>query len=556
MKNLEARLRLWTGLVLALYVVQHLVNHAFGIVSIEAAEAYRKTVGAIFQNLPGLVLLYGSLLCHALIALRFIYRRASLRMPAWEWTRLLLGLSILPLVVGHAVGNRGFDLVGDVDPNYFYVTTSLLLKPVFLYKLAVLLPVVWIHLTIGLHFWLRLRAAYPRYLPYLFALAILIPTLSCVGVYRMLEQAKTWIDDESRLDRIYAANLAMDSADVSFLQGLEARAWILMAILLSLTLIARQLRLRLQARRGLYRVDHSGGAHARALNGVSLLDAMRNAGIAHAAVCGGRGRCTTCRVRVGDGFEQLPHPNELEARALERINAAPGIRLACQLYPRANLSITPLVMPDQPIRNALHGGGVQGHEEYVVAMFVDMRGSTNLGERVLAYDVVFILNRFFTELSDALADTRGHYAQFAGDGLMALYGLDPARKDRACRDALEGAREMFRRIDGLNQQLEREFGETVRMGIGIHGGDAIVGTMGPPKTPLLTAVGDNINIAARLEAQTKTQGCDLIVSVETLEREAIAFPAGRAADIDVRGRENRVRVCTLDRAELPLTAAD
>ena len=58
-------------------------------------------------------------------------------------------------------------------------------------------------------------------------------------------------------------------------------------------------------------------------------------------------------------------------------------------------------------------------------MFVDMRGSTNLGERVLAYDVVFILNRFFTELSSALADSHGHYAQFAGDGLMALYGLDP-----------------------------------------------------------------------------------------------------------------------------------
>ncbi|MDH3763703.1 MAG: adenylate/guanylate cyclase domain-containing protein, partial [Gammaproteobacteria bacterium] len=65
MKRTEAKLRLGTGLVLALYVVQHLTNHSFGIVSIEAAEAYRKTVGAMFQNLPGLILLYGSILFHA-----------------------------------------------------------------------------------------------------------------------------------------------------------------------------------------------------------------------------------------------------------------------------------------------------------------------------------------------------------------------------------------------------------------------------------------------------------------------------------------------------------
>jgi hypothetical protein len=68
MKNFESQLRLGTGLILALYVVQHLVNHSFGIVSIEAAEAYRQTVGALFQNLPGQVLLYGSLLFHATIA--------------------------------------------------------------------------------------------------------------------------------------------------------------------------------------------------------------------------------------------------------------------------------------------------------------------------------------------------------------------------------------------------------------------------------------------------------------------------------------------------------
>jgi adenylate cyclase len=556
MKQIESQLRLGSGIILALYVMQHLINHAFGIVSIETAEAYRKTVGAVFQSAPGLLLLYGSLLFHATIALRSIYRRSSLRMSFWQWLQLLLGLSILPLLVGHAVANRGFDQLGNVDPNYYYVVTSLLLKPVFLVKLVSLIAIIWIHMVIGLHFWLRIKAGYQRYVPYAYTLVVLIPALAYVGLFNMLQQASTWLNDQQRLDQIYAANIAMPSGDVEFLRGLEAQSWIVMAALLILTLIARQVRLWYQARQGTYCITCTDGRKVRALNGVSLLEALRNARIPHASVCGGRGRCSTCRVHVNSGLDKLDPASELEARALTRIKAGKEVRLACQLYPQADLAITPLVMANQTLNAALHSGGVQGHEEYVVAMFVDMRGSTALGERVLAYDVVFILNRFFTELSSALTDTHGHYAQFAGDGLMALYGLEPERKKHACADALDGAREMFRRIDHLNQQLQREFGETVKMGVGIHGGEAIVGTMGPPKTPLLTAVGDNINIAARLESQTKEIGCDLIVSVQTLETGGIDSSNANIREVEVRGRDNQVQVCTFNRDQLPGGATD
>ena len=555
MKPIESQLRLATGIILALYVVQHLINHAFGIVSIEAAEAYRKTVGAAFQSIPGLVLLYASLLFHATIALRSIYRRSSLRMSTWQWLQILLGLSILPLVVGHAVANRGFDLMGEVDPNYFYVITSISLKPVFLVKLAFLIAVIWVHMVIGLHFWLRLKAGYSRYLPYAYTLVVLVPALAYVGLFNMVRQASSWLDDQQRLDQIYAASIAMDQGDVTFLRGLESQSWIVMAALLLLTLAARQLRIWRQARRGTYAVTHSDGNKFRAMHGVSLLDALRNARIPHAAVCGGRARCTTCRVHVGGRLDQLDPPNQLEAKALARIGAGKDIRLACQLYPECDLSITPLVMANQSLNESLHSGGVEGHEEYVVAMFVDMRGSTNLGERVLAYDVVFILNRFFTELSEALAQSHGHYAQFAGDGLMALYGLAPGRKELACQDALDGAREMFRRIENMNQQLQREFGESVQMGIGIHGGEAIVGTMGPPKTPLLTAVGDNINIAARLEAQTKVLDCDLIVSVSTLDTAGVDYYADKIQQVEVRGRDNQVKICRFNSDQIPGTIA-
>ena len=556
MKQIESRLRLGSGIVLALYVVQHLINHGFGIISIDAAEAYRMTVGAVFQTLPGLVLLYGAILFHAIIALRALYQQPSLRLPRWQAMQLLMGLSILPLVVGHAVANRGFALLGDVDPNYYYVVTSISLKPEFLVKLLMLIVIIWIHLLIGLHFWLRIKQNYRRYLPFTYAIAVLLPVISFIGIYRMLREASLWLEDSDRLDQIYAANILMNRKDVDLLRALETQAWVFMAVLLVLVLIARKLRLWRQARRGSYRITHTGHGNINSLMGLSLLEALRQARIPHAAVCGGRARCTTCRVRVSHGLAELPAANDLEARALARIKAGDDVRLACQLRPRSDLSITPLVMANQPLATTLHSGGVEGHEEYVVAMFVDMRGSTSLGERILAYDVVFILNRLFTELSKALAASNGHYAQFAGDGLMALYGLAPERKQQACRDALAGAADMLQRVEKLNQQLQQEFNESVKIGIGIHGGDAIVGTMGPPRTPLLTAVGDNINIAARLEAKTKELDCDLIVSIATLDAEDIEYELDDVDEVEVRGRNNRVQVCHLKREQTTRFLAD
>jgi adenylate cyclase len=128
MDRLISKLRLISGLILASYVVQHLINHAFGIVSIANAERYRLTVGMLFQTTPGLILLYGSILIHLVIALRSIFKRSTLRMPPWQWAQLLLGLSILPLLLGHIIGNRGFHLLGDIDPGYYYVVTTLVLK--------------------------------------------------------------------------------------------------------------------------------------------------------------------------------------------------------------------------------------------------------------------------------------------------------------------------------------------------------------------------------------------------------------------------------------------
>ncbi|GJL81548.1 MAG: hypothetical protein DHS20C01_11820 [marine bacterium B5-7] len=229
------------------------------------------------------------------------------------------------------------------------------------------------------------------------------------------------------------------------------------------------------------------------------------------------------------------------------------MRLACQTRPEADLAITPLVSVGKNPGRTLSLGGVQGSEQQVVCMFVDMRDSTRLGESTLPYDVVFILNQFFVELSVALEATEGHYAQFAGDGLMALYGVGQDDMAQAARMALLGAASMFDRLDRLNERLEPEFSLKIRMGIGIHTGTTIVGRMGPPGAPVLTAIGDNINIAARLESASKIEACDLIVSNETLTALAHGSLDGFQLDracIEVRGREGGIDVARLHASQL------
>ena len=145
------------------------------------------------------------------------------------------------------------------------------------------------------------------------------------------------------------------------------------------------------------------------------------------------------------------------------------------------------------------------------------------------------------EMAETLAETGGHYAQFNGDGLMALYGLEGEFAD-ACYQAVEGATAMFQRLDILNLQLAQELKEPLRMGIGIHSGGAIVGSMGPPQTPIISAIGDNVNVAARLEAQTKELGAALVISAETAERAEIDLAAFDRHEVAVRGRHGKLDV--------------
>lgn len=543
---LEQRLRLIAGLVLAVYVLLHLSNHALGLLSLDTMERWRWLNSAIWHHPAGTIALYGSLATHFLLALRSLYRRTTLRMPVWEAAQLGSGVLIPVLLAGHVVGTRISEELLDFDVRYPYVVSVLWNSDWYRTKQTILVFIVWGHALIGLHFWLRLRQWYPRFAPFLLIFAALLPVLALLGFMRAGFETEELLADANARQAIFFGWESAKPEQQAFIRNLGRwTPWVVAAVVV-LVLGARELRRKLITRsRRYYRISHSNGQLITARVGQSVLEALRAAGIPHASVCGGRARCTTCRIRVGEGLDTLNESSPLEMSALRRINAAPNARLACQTRPMTDLAITPLLPPQVSTRNVHTRGGVSGREQQVTAVFIDLRESTKLGEERLPYDVVFILNQFFAEMSAALDATNGHYAQFAGDGLMALYGLESEVAD-GCRDAIRGAVEISRRIDALNQRLSPELREPLRVGIGIHSGEAIVGTMGPPASPNFSAIGDNINIAARLEAQTKVLNCALVISVVSAERTGLNFSAFRCHEAAVRGRDEPVAVYAVD----------
>jgi adenylate cyclase len=532
------RLRLITGLVIAAFVTGHFLNHALGVVSIEAMNGMRAGLAAWWRSAPGTILLYGSLATHFALALASLYQRSTLRMPAWEAAQLLLGLAIPPLLVAHVVGTRlTWTLLGH-HIDYERIVGLLWSDASAAAAQTVLLLVVWTHLCFGVHYWLRVKAWYPAAQPVAFAAALLIPAIALAGFAAAGASLWPGIEAVGGMQKYNLDLAGMTGAQrarmAAWRDGLAWGFW----LLLGATLLARWLRARIGAT---YQVRHASGRLITAPVGRTLLEAIRDAGIPHASVCGGRARCTTCRVRVGEGLSALPPPRPAEAKALARIEAPPNVRLACQTRPRSSLAVAPLLPPGADAALARSPGSPQGRERRIVAMFVDLRESTQLAEGRLPYDVVFLMNQFFAEMHQALRATNGYYAQFRGDGLLALYGMQSGI-EQACREAIAGAAEMQRRMDALNASLAAELARPLRIGVGVHAGLAIVGTMGPPEAPIHSAIGDTVNIAARLEGMTKAYGCVLVVSEDTLTQAGLEPRDATLHRVRVRGRSERLNV--------------
>jgi len=527
-------LRLSTGVILFCFATCHLLNHSFGIRSTAAMQAASEVLLDPWQTTPGLWLLYGAFLTHATLGLFALYRRRHLRMPAAEAWQLALGLTIPLLLIPHAAGIRIGQSIFGLDYDFARVVHAIWDSPASVVRQYSLILVMWVHGCIGLRAWLAAKPWYPRAASALASLALLVPVLALIG----FTNAGLDMLDAVQRDPGLAARLAVGPPGTPAGTKLAADQYITGLMAWSyLGLVAATFALRLardwHARR--FRAVHIGYPGGRTVTvplGFTILEASRWAAIPHASVCGGRGRCSTCRVRIVEGADELPPPGEVEARTLARIGNPVAVRLACQVRPRGDVRIEPLVRPsDAALAGAVrfHAAAAGGAEMEVAALFVDLRESTRLAAGRLPYDTLFIFDRYIQVITSAVRHHRGHVTSIAGDGVMAMFADIEGKSAQFARDAFAAALELWDGIDRLNAEIAEELREPLRIGIGLHVGPAVVGTIAAAGLSSLQFLGDTGNLAAKFQAETRRLDCTLIASAQAVAR--VAPPAGDRATI-------------------------
>ncbi|MFJ1259339.1 adenylate/guanylate cyclase domain-containing protein [Cupriavidus sp. CuC1] len=541
--------RLSTGLVLFAYVGTHLLNHALGNISLAWLERDLLVQKFIWQGWLGTALLYSALATHFFLGLWALYERRSLHWTPGEVAQLVLGLCIPPLLANHVVNTRVALAEFGLNKGYAQLLYSFWIDSPFFSRVQLMLLVVaWLHGCYGIWFWLRLKPWFGAWRSVLLSVAVLLPVLALLGFLQggreviALAQDPVW--------RAAATRPAIIGTGLQNLWLAEMRNDFLLfdGGALLMVLAARLVRTVRERRAGRLCVLYPDGRRVFAPLGFSVLEASRMAGVPHASSCGGRARCTLCRVRVLSDAP-LPAPAEAERRVLERLGAdSQTVRLACQLRPTHDLSVWPLVPPAASTAFLQRRQrDVMPQERFAAFMFVDMRESTKLAAAQLPFDSLFVVSRFLSAVSSAVVQAGGLPNQFLGDAVLAIFGLS-SEPSTACRQALRAVPLVAANIDELNAALKQQLQAQIRFGIGLHCGRAVMGEIGFREHVTFTAIGDPLNVASRLEQLTKEIACEAIVSEQVFQHAGVSAAGLPQLAARLRGRDDPMPVRVLSKA--------
>lgn len=534
-------LRLWSGLVMLAYIASHLANHALGLISLDAAEQALQQAAAFWRTVPATIVLYGAALTHISLAIWGLFERRTLRLPGLELVRIALGLWLPIVLIGHAVTTRlEFEAIG-APATYARIVGNLWASDGRWWQLGLLAP-GWIHGCLGLHFAFGRRPMWRRFRTSLFALALLLPVLSALGFVDMGREL-------ARQHRVPAAAAAVVDSGATANTMRSIGAWRQGLLWGYLGLVG----LAFFARSGRSFWEHrSGGRIAitypnrriSAPKGLTLLEASRAYHIPHASACGGRARCSTCRVRILAGGEHCPPPGDDERRTLARIHADPDVRLACQLRPRGDLQIAPLEHAGRQTRRERHRPHDLEYERDVVLLYCDIIDRDALDRDQLAHDLLFVLRRFTKRACEAISSRGGTVRFISDDGLCGLFGL-AGSFERAARNAIAALSEIDRALQELHLDIGGRSGVAAKIVVSAHAGHLTVKHLDEAEDTVLIA-GDAV-LAARSFRRTATAaGKTFALSGALLTAAGLEPPRG--ADVEVAAAGTGPVVYLMDRA--------
>ena len=287
------------------------------------------------------------------------------------------------------------------------------------------------------------------------------------------------------------------------------------------------------------------GERAIAINkDQTILEASLEAGIPHFHACGGKGKCTTCRILVLEGAENLSKPNKKEAKLRDSIKMTPSLRLACQTRIETEpvkveriikdvSDISQYVQLDNKDRRAIRLKSL-GEEKYLVLFFLDIRNFTPFIETYLPFDVMYITRKLFDVFYEIIARYNGKIIENAGDELYAVFGLESSIRE-AADDAIATGNAILDELDKLNKTyLNVYFLKEFEVGIGIHSGKVIIGEFklgGQLKTSVM---GLDVNIASRIQNATKDLNNSFVASDEVIRHSSFKGDS-RQSEVNLKG---------------------
>ena len=286
------------------------------------------------------------------------------------------------------------------------------------------------------------------------------------------------------------------------------------------------------------------------INETLLTASLRN-NVPHLSACGGVGKCSTCRVEIIDGLENCSKRSLLEEKLAEKLKFPDQIRLACQTKIAGNISYRRLLLDKRDLN---HNSQVThkklesvGTIRNLSIMFCDIKGFTPFSESLSAYDVIFILNRYFSIMREVIIKNGGEINNYIGDAILAIFGLNETRQQtlRATNAALE----MIHRMDEFKKYLIKAYGRDFDIRVGIHYGEVIVGSVGYGEDKKLTVIGDAVNIASRIESINKDAGTRLLVSDDAYNEIKENVDVRNFLRLKLRGTSNLITLHEIQRVK-------
>ena len=551
------KLRLWSGIILFIYAFTHLLNHSVNIISIGAANYINENYfDLIWKNIFSSTLLYGSLIIHILLGFWAVGTRKSFKMTLKEWAQIIFPILALLLLLQHIGAILVATKFFGVDINYTLLLSLMISEPTEVTAGTILFSLmtifIWFHGVIGINTVLRFNMeSYDRYASWFYFFYYSIPVLGVFGFWAALKEqsfiayAKALEGEENFIFAVIMDAIPQEAfPTLMAIEPLVMNNYPLIVLALIIVTIGNVVRTRFFGR---VKIHYSNNKIVSVPKGTSILDASRIAGIPHQSVCGGKARCTTCRIRILSHQGDLPIPRALEANAISRAGLHEDVRLACQFKATNDLTIIPLVNPENSLQGATNRRALSGKEQETVVLFIDLRDFTKLSEKKLPYDVVYILNKYYSVCGKIIEEQGGRLDKFIGDGIMAIFDASSDVNEN-CKNAVKSGVNISKDMRILNDEMKVDFSEEIRFGMGIHSGDAIVGLMGYGKTFTETVVGDNVNVASRLEELTKNYKAELVLSKYVAEKAELDLKEFKSDTVMIRGRKEDLDILSVEDA--------